>query len=481
MGHVPADLQVEILRQLLFDENRVPAAVVALRWLRPGAAVQIGVTTDPEHVPGVLALVIDRRDAAEGGGGELALVAVVDQWIRQVQSDDIAGHVGALLVDDAKRIEIGLLVDEAVGRRDARGRPDRIAGGVHVGPRGGPGLSAGDEVDGRPAAGDPLEGVAVEAPDEARGIDPEVVVLVVERDGRVGEGLGGDSKREAILVLTFVLAEFALLVVQGVEAKGEFVLHERLVVVERNAARVPPVRLELHLGFPPVQQGAFCARDGGALGTADADQQRVGPERQRGALRVVIIRHIQRGEEVVRDRLVAGVGDEAADRKRLAGAVAHLGAALAVGVGVVALDRVDARGVEQGAVERVDGEVTHELRREDRQRRADVAQIRAQPGTREGFGGRVTAVGFGRDYERRKYYGVGGGWHASGGGRSRGGSLRTCGNGAERQAEGGEVRWQEGVLHAGAVTGLGEGPTGDRFAGGRHLVSKFGSRRRDGL
>ncbi|CAB4545677.1 unannotated protein [freshwater metagenome] len=177
-------------------------------------------------------------------------------------------------------------------------------------------------------------------------------------------------------------------------------------MIDRDAQRTVGVGLRLHFGFPPLQLSAFGRRNCGALGITDADQQSVRPERKRDAFEVVVVGGFEGGEEIVGDRLVAGVGVEAANGIRLPGAEAHLGAARAIGVGVIAFGRVDTWRVKERLLEGVDAEVAEKFWGENREGGANVAQTRAHARAGERLGGGVAIVLVGGDLERCENDGV---------------------------------------------------------------------------
>ncbi len=433
-GEIAGDLEVEAFGEPLFEEELRPAAVETLGGVVPGAGLEVGVAGQAGDRPRVDALVAGLvLDAAEGVGSHLRLEAHVDHRIGQGEADDPGRLLGGKLGEGEARVEGGL--------RAAAGGPGDAIGGK--GDRGG-------------ALGLPLQHAGVEAPHQRGDVAVEAVLLVVGGDRGVAERAGGDAEGEAILLAPLVEAELALFVVQGVEAHGEASGHDRLVVVEGHAPRTPAVVLRLHLG---LRRGgelrAFGGGDGDALRAAHADEQGVGSAGEREALEVVGVVRGEGGEEVVRQPLLAAVGDESADRILLARAKAQELAGGARAVAVLALDGVDARGVEQGLVEGVGREVLEEFRRDHREGGADVAQIGAQARAGECLLGGVTGILGRADLEGRELDDLAG----TGGGAGGGGG----GSEGDRDGGDGEQAKTDGMgVHGGRVGGERRG-TADRW------------------
>ena len=434
---IAREFEVEAVENLLLDERGGPAAVVALLRLVPRAAIEICIATQTVELKRIDGLHALGARAAEGVGLHHALKPHVHHRIREFETCDVDLLLRGILSDGVARIKVGHGADQPVGAYDARGDPEAIATGIDERAVGrGPRDSLGHEINRGAAVRQPLDHAAVERPGERDDVPVVAVVLVVDGDFGVGQGPGCDTQRQAVLIDTLEAPEFAFFRVEQVEAEGEAVFDERLVVVECDAVRGPAVILRLQLGFPVLQLCALGRGDGGALRLAHADEQGVGSARERQALEVVVVGGLEGIEEVVRERLesvVAGVG-EAANRIGLARAAAEKlpGGVAVVARGVVALDGIDTRGEQQRLVEGVYREVLHELGGKNGERCAHVAQIGAHARAGERLGGGVAVVFVGGDLEGREDDGVGrrGSGRAGGGGRreraSRWGRCRAA-------------------------------------------------------
>jgi hypothetical protein len=240
---------------------------------------------------------------------------------------------------------------------------------------------------------------------------------------------------DALVVLEGRLLLELLLAPQSIDAHGEDLRNDHLVEVHR-AARAP-VGTDTRLGA--ADRAELRVARGGvddAGGTAETEEDRVGPTLDVDAIDIVVVPRNVGDEEVAgvvrRGQTTHAVGTTGGAQGAGfidARAVAQTGVG-AAGAGHLGVGRVLEQG---GGVRRAD--VLHEFLGDDGDRRADVAQVRADARAGQRLGRLVTGVARGRDFEGRQlddFFGVG---SSAGFGLGRGRGRRS-GLGRERPGAG---------------------------------------------
>ena len=274
---------------------------------------------------------------------------------------------------------------------------DEAVGGQRAGVAGG-GLRGGERDDARardggatliPPSGDAVDDgvVAAERATDGALLGVEADLGFVER--AVGEGDGGGAAGGGEVV-----APAALVVVEGVEAGGEFPLHERDVEIEGGAAVVGGAGEKLRLEKRRAELGALGGVVDDAASGADAEEDRVGAAGIVEALGAVEI-----GAETRLEVVARAVAEDTARAKveGVSGGDLRDAVVDAQGVAVVGLAVV---GVEQRLLEGGGADVVEEFLREDVDDGGRVFERGVEAGAGEGVGGEVADVAGGGDLER---------------------------------------------------------------------------------
>ena len=316
--------------------------------------------------------IVERAAAGAGGVGAVGHAT----GIIQDGGHESAGREGGPRV---QRVEDEVLVfdiDEPGGRE----RPRVAQRDLGRGGRGGDG--GGD----RGAAGAPPTRDAIDDGIVATEGAADFAALGVEADFSLLERPVGERERAGAARGGEVIAPTALVVVEGVEAGGEFSRHEREVEIEGGPALVLGARLERRLGEAGTELGALGGVVDDAAGRADAEEHGVGAARIVEALRAVEI-----GAEA-RLEVVAGAVAEDAARAEVEG-VAGGGLRDAVvdaqGVAVVGLTVV---GVGHGLLEIGRADIEEEFLGEHVDDRGRVFERGVEAAAGEGTGGDVADV-----------------------------------------------------------------------------------------
>ena len=350
-------------------------------------------------------LLVVETDFADEGRGEAVLGDGGDVF--KIVECAAAGAGGVGLVGDT-----GGIVENGWGEgRVLRGGPglvgieqevlvfdvDEAVGGQRAGVAGG-GLRGGERDDARardggatliPPSGDAVDDgvVAAERATDGALLGVEADLGFIERT--IGEGDGGGAAGGGEVV-----APTALVIVEGVEAGGEFPLHERDVEIEGGAAVVGGAGEKLRLEKRRAELGALGGVVDDAASGADAEEDRVGAAGIVEALGAVEI-----GAETRLEVVARAVAEDTARAKveGVSGGDLRDAVVDAQGVAVVGLAVV---GVEQRLLEGGGADVVEEFLREDVDDGGRVFERGVEAGAGEGVGGEVADVAGGGDLER---------------------------------------------------------------------------------
>ena len=212
------------------------------------------------------------------------------------------------------------------------------------------------------------------------------------------------------------------MVIENVEAGGEFSGEEREIGVEGGAALAEGAGLELGLGEGGAKLGAFGGVVDDATGGADAEEDGVGAAGIVEALGAVEI-----GAEAGLEVVAGAVAEDAAGAEVEGIAGGGLGAAVVYAESVAVVD-LAVVGVDHGLLEVGRADVGEEFLGEDVDDGGGIFERRVEAAAGEGVGGEVADVAGGGDLEWGEddgivWFGRGGGGGRSGSGRSGGGDA----------------------------------------------------------